>query len=89
MASLASLAPLVLMAVSGALLYAKTSSEFFAAPADAGSLSSSVIRLANDLVHRGSGLVSKHISVGAGAYLALAGSLVLTVRGIRQLRRAA
>jgi hypothetical protein len=59
----------------------------YTAPADAGSLGGSAIRFANDLLHRGSGLVSKHVSVGVGGYLAFAGSLVLATQGLRQLRR--
>jgi hypothetical protein len=87
LAWLAYLAPLTLMVLCGAFLYSKASGDFFPAPSDAGSLSTSVIRFANDLVNRGSGLVAKHISVGVGGYLAFAGSLLLTVQGIRQFRR--
>ena len=81
------LAPLALMVVCGALLYSQTSSEFFSAPLDAQSLSGSVIHFANDLMHRGSGLVARHVSIGAGGYLACAGSLVLAVQGMRRLIR--
>jgi hypothetical protein len=84
---LAYTAPLALMVICGVLLYSKTAGEFFSAPADAGSLGGSAIRFANDLLHRGSGLVSKHVSVGVGGYLAFAGSLVLATQGLRQLRR--
>jgi hypothetical protein len=83
------LAPLALMVVSGALLYAKTSGDFIAASGDAGSLGGSVIRFANDLAHRGSGLLAEHISVGFGGYLAFAGSLVLAVQGLQKLRHSA
>lgn len=82
------LAPLALMVISGALLYAKTSGDFFAAPGDAGSLGGNVIRFANDLAHRGSGLLAEHISLGFGGYLAFAGCVVLAMRGLKQLRRA-
>src|ERR1700722_6974030 len=81
------LAPLALMVACGALLYSQASSEFFSAPQDAQSLSSSVIHFANGLVHRGSGLVARHVSIGAGGYLAFAGSLVLAVQGMRRLTR--
>jgi hypothetical protein len=81
------LVPLALMVICGALLYSKTSGEFFAAPAGASTLGGSVIRFANSLVRQGTGLVSKHVSVGAGGYLAFAGSLVLAAQGIRHLRR--
>jgi hypothetical protein len=82
------LAPLALIVVCGALLYSKTSGEFFATPSDANSLSSSVIRFANNLVNQGSGLVSRHISIGVGGYLAFAGSVVLAATGIRRYRHA-
>ena len=81
------LAPLALMVLCGGLLYAKSSGDFFPAPSDAGSLSSSVMRFANDLVNRGTGLVSRHISVGAGGYLAFAGALALAVQGTRRFHR--
>ena len=82
------LAPLALILVCGALLYSRSSGDFFAAPADAKSVGGNFLRLANDLVHRGGDLVARHISVGAGGYLALLGSLVLAVQGIRRLRHA-
>jgi hypothetical protein len=84
---LAYLAPLALMVICGALLYSKTSAEFFSAPADPTSLGGSVIRFANGLVRRSTGLVSRHVSVGVGGYLAFAGSLVLAAQGMRHLRR--
>jgi hypothetical protein len=87
LAWLAYLAPLALMVLCGTLLYSKTSGDFFSAPGDASSWSGSVLRFANNLARQGSGLVSKHISIGAGGYLAFAGTLVLAVRGIRQFRR--
>ena len=79
------LAPLALMVACGALLYSQTSSEFFTTAQDAQSLTGSVIRIANGLVHRGSGLVARHVSIGAGGYLAFAGSLALAVQGMRRL----
>jgi hypothetical protein len=81
------LAPLALMGACGALLYSQTSSEFFATAQDAQSLTGGVIRIAHDLVHRGSGLVARHVSIGAGGYLAFAGSLALAVQGMRRLIR--
>jgi hypothetical protein len=38
-------------------------------------------------VHRGGDLVSRHVSIGIGGYLALAASMVLTLQGVRRLRR--
>ncbi|HEV7613611.1 MAG TPA: hypothetical protein VGO37_17155 [Steroidobacteraceae bacterium] len=81
------LAPLALMLLCGTLLYAKTSSEFFPAHG-AASPASGVIRFANDLINHASGLVSRHISIGVGGYLAFAGSVALAALGLRRLSRA-
>jgi hypothetical protein len=81
------LAPLVLMVLCGAVLFSKTSGEFFSTPSNAGTVTGSFIRFANDLVNRGGGLVAKHISVGAGGYLALAASVFLAVHGLRRFRQ--
>jgi len=81
------LAPLVLMVLCGAILFSKTSGEFFSTPSNAGSVTGSFIRFANDLVNRGGGLVAKHISVGAGGYLALIASVFLAVHGLRRYRQ--
>ena len=81
------LAPLALMLICGALLYSKTSGEFFAAPPGTRSLGSSVIRFANGVVHQGGGLVASHVSIGMGGYLAFAGSLALAALGMRRLLR--
>jgi hypothetical protein len=82
---LAYLAPLALIVVCGLLLYSRTSGEMLATPSDAGGLKSSVMNLANKLLQRGSDLVSRHIAVGAGGYVALFGSLVLAYTGIHRL----
>jgi hypothetical protein len=81
------LAPLVLMVLCGAILFSKTSGEFFSTPSNAGTVTGSFIRFANDLVNRGGGLVAKHISVGAGGYLALIASAFLAVHGLRRFRQ--
>jgi hypothetical protein len=85
---LAYLAPLILMVICGALLYSRTSSEFFAASGDAVSPGGNLIRFANGLVRHGSGLVARHISVGVGGYLAMIAGLVLALRGARHFRKA-
>jgi uncharacterized protein YggT (Ycf19 family) len=82
-------APLALMAVCGALLYSKTSASFFAAPNDAGTLNGNFIRFANNLVHQGSDLLARHISVGVGGYTALFACIVLALQGARRYRHAA
>jgi hypothetical protein len=89
LASLAYLAPLALVALSGTLLYSRTSAEFFATPASANNASGGFIRFADDFVRHGGGLVARHISIGAGGYLALSGSVVLAVLGIRRFYLAA
>ncbi|MDB6082820.1 MAG: hypothetical protein JWN43_701 [Gammaproteobacteria bacterium] len=80
------LAPLALILVCAVVLYSRTSGEYFAVPADTRSLSASFIRFASDWVHRGSDLVWRHVAIGGGAYLALIGSLILAVQGIRRFR---
>jgi hypothetical protein len=81
------LAPLALMMLCGALLYWKTSGDFFSVPGESRSVASTVIRFVNDRMHQGSVVVSRHVSIGVGAYLAFAGSLVLALQGLRQLHR--
>jgi hypothetical protein len=83
---LAYLTPLALLLACGALLYVRTSGDFLATPQDADSLTSGLLQLANGLIHKGSAAVSRRVSVGAGAYLALVGSLFLAARGIQRLR---
>jgi hypothetical protein len=85
---LAYLAPLALLVVCGVILYSRTSGDFFTAPSDANAINGGLMRFANDLVRKGSGLVSRHVSVGAGGYLALIGSVVLALQGVRRFRRA-
>jgi hypothetical protein len=83
---LAYLSPLVLMVVCAVVLNSRTSGEFFAMAADPKAVNGGFIRFANDLVRQGSGLVSRHVTIGAGGYLALIGSAVLAAQGIRHFR---
>jgi hypothetical protein len=80
------LAPLALMGVCGALLVWRTSGQFIAAPSDASGIGGNLVQFANGLVHHGSTLISRHISIGVAGYLAFVASLVLALRGIRQYR---
>jgi hypothetical protein len=80
------LAPLALMGICAALLLWRTSGQFIAAPSDAGGIGGNLVQFANGLVHHGSALVSRHISIGVGGYLAFVASLVLALRGIRRYR---
>jgi hypothetical protein len=77
-------APLGLMVACGALLYWRTSGEILAAPADTASLSGSLLQFANGVLHRGADAVSRHVSVGAGSYLAAIGCLVLAAQGLHR-----
>jgi hypothetical protein len=81
---LAYLLPLVLIVCCGLMLYSKTSGEILATPSDANGLSGSVVSLANKILRRGSDLVSRHVAVGAGGYVALLGSLLLGCQGLRR-----
>lgn len=83
------MAPLALMLICAALLYSRTSGEFFSSSADPNSPGSNVIRFANHLARRGSGLISRHISFGVGGYLAFAGSLLLAFRSFLRACRMA
>jgi hypothetical protein len=84
---LALLAPLALMLSCAALLYYRTSGEFFAMPADPARVAGNLIHFANGLMHRGSGAVARHVSVGVGGYLGFAAALLLAILGVRGFRR--
>jgi hypothetical protein len=84
---LALFGPLGLMLVCGALLYYRTSGEFFAMPAEPASMAGNLIHFANGLVHRGSGAVARHVSIGVGGYLGFTAAVLLALLGIRGFRR--
>jgi hypothetical protein len=81
---LAYVTPLALMLVCGAWLYARTSGDFFTTAADTGTLTSDVVRFANDLFHRATQPVARRVSIGAGSYVAVIGCLFLAYYGIRR-----
>jgi len=83
---LAYLAPLALMVACGVFLYVQTSGDFLAQPADNRGVAADVVHLANKILRRGSEPIARRVGVGAGAYLALAGSLLLAWRGISRYR---
>jgi hypothetical protein len=84
---LAYLVPLALMLVCGAWLYARTSGDFFNTAADTGTLTSDVVRFANDLFHRASQPVARRVSIGAGSYVAFIGCVFLAWYGVRRYRQ--
>lgn len=84
---LLSAAPLVLMVICGVLFYTKVSPPYFQADSDSGALGQSLVDIANDLAGRMTGVVARRVSVGVGAYVSLAASIVVLVRGWTQFRR--
>lgn len=85
----AHLAPLLLMLVCGALLYEKTSGEFLAQTNETNAIGAHVIAFANSIAHRLSAAATRHVSLGLGAYVAFAASIVLAVRGFPRARAGA
>lgn len=81
LAWLASFAPLALMVLCAALLYYKTSPDYFAANPDAGDLGRDLIKFANQVAGKVVGGIAKHVSLGLGAYVSLLASIVLASRG--------
>jgi hypothetical protein len=80
------LLPFLLMTVSGVTLYAKTSSSHFPSDSDSHSLSAFMAHIAQSAVNRASDTVASHVSIGAGAYLAMLCSCFLALRGLRAWR---
>jgi hypothetical protein len=78
---MASLAPLALMVLCGALLYYRTSPDYFAADPRAGDLGREFIRFANQVAGKVVGGIARHVAPGAGAYVSLVASLVIAARG--------
>ena len=88
-ASLLSVAPLVLMLLSGYALYKRTSGPYFAATERGGHWTHALVNFGNALAESVGDAVARHISVGLGAYLALLAALFLAVKGLRTFRAAA
>ena len=86
---LLSVAPLLLMLLCGVELYEKTAGPYFEATQRAGSFAQALVRFGNSVAEGAGNTVARHISIGLGAYLALASSLYLAVRGLRAFRDAA
>ncbi len=83
------LAPLALMVLTGMILYHGVSRELIADKGVLGDLGVRISDLANGLADRVGALVSRRLHVGLGAYLALAGSAFLALKGLMAYRRAA
>lgn len=83
------LVPFALMVLSGAILYTKTSASYFRADGTVPTAGAFLARIAQSAVARASDAVATHISIGAGAYLALLASVYLALRGVGRYRAAA
>jgi hypothetical protein len=79
--------PFVVMTITCAVLYAKSSTTYFPADSDQHSLSAFVARIAQSAVTRAGDTVASRISIGAGAYVAALCSCFLAVRGLRKLAK--
>jgi hypothetical protein len=74
--------------ICAVLIAARSPGDYFHAPPQATSLGSDLIRFANDVIGRGATVVTKRITAGTGAYLALIGSGFLAMRGLRSYHAA-
>jgi hypothetical protein len=83
---LACIAPLALIVLCALLLYVRTPPDLFPTQGGGDTLGNDVRHLANHLFHRATAGVARKVTVGAGVYLALIGSVYLAVRGIRRYR---
>jgi hypothetical protein len=78
--------PFVVMTISCAVLYYKSSGSYFHADADAHSASAYLARVAQAVVTRTQDAVATRISIGAGAYVAMLCSCYLALRGLNSFR---
>ena len=82
------LAPLALMALTGAILYHGFSQDLVANEGMLGDSGLHLSRFANALANRVGEAITRRIHVGAGGYLSLASSAYLAYQGVRGYRRA-
>jgi hypothetical protein len=76
-------APIALMALSGAILYHGFSQDLVADDGFLGDTGLRLSHLANQLANRVGGMIARQIHVGLGGYLSLASSAFLAVKGLR------
>jgi hypothetical protein len=81
-------APLALMAVSGAILYHGFSQDLVADDGFLGDTGLRLSHLANQLANRVGGIVARQIHVGPGGYISLAASAFLALKGLRGFQNA-
>lgn len=80
------LTPLALMIVCGLLLYREASADFLANASPPDSIVRHLTALANVLADRVGRNISRHVTLGLGAYLSFAASVVLAVRSASRYR---
>ena len=86
---LLSTAPLILMVLCGIELYQRTSGPYFATTQRGGAWTHTLVRLGNSMAEGIGDVAARHVSMGLGAYVALAASLVLAMKGLRVFRATA
>lgn len=79
-------APLMVMLLSGLLLYLRMPGEMFAEPESSTPIVSDLVRLANDVFNRGAAAITR-AGAGAGLWLAALSSVLLAWLGFRGWRR--
>ncbi len=86
LARLGLFAPLALMLICGAILYGQASADTFGAAPEANSVGQALASLGNALTRRTGAVVSQHLAVGAGSWLAAIGAAYLAYVGVRGWR---
>jgi hypothetical protein len=81
------LVPFVVMAISCAVLYARSSTSYIHTDSSGHSAGAFFARLAQAAVTRVGDTVATRISIGAGAYVAMLCSFFLALRGLKRPRR--
>jgi hypothetical protein len=84
---LTSVAPLALIVFCALLVYARTPPDLFSTHGGGDTLGNDLRHFANHLFHRATAGMARKVTLGAGAYLAVIGSVYLAVRGVRRYRR--
>ena len=80
----ARLAPLLLMLACGAFLYHIAQQDLFIAARNADDITTSIVQLANAITRRSGDLLTRHIGIGAGSWIAGAGALLLAYTATRE-----
>jgi len=79
-------APLALMRACSILLYQRAAADFFTNASPPDRIRWRLTALANTLANRVSRSISRHVTPAIGAYLSLAASIVLAIRGASRFR---